>query len=415
LTGESVPASLARGRDAAAPRRPLAGVPAARRWLVLLLTIGLAASISLSEVVFAVLALLAVLAPVSGARRVIWPLVLPIGAFAVWSIIAALASARPGESLYSAKTLIWLGVIYVMIHALPDREAARRFVDALFMATSVVALFAIVQVALCPFVHETTGVVGWFFHKCGRARGFFSIYMTLAGVLTLVTLSVLPRIRVGNGASIARLAFWIAAVIALGLTFVRGAWVGFAVAIVGSHVAMRRRATLWLGVIGLVLVIAAAAPWVLEYFRTTGKQIVDDRTRDRIAMAEAGWLMLREHPITGVGVGQVKRLYPTYATPDALRHSTSHLHNTPLQILVERGVVGLTLWLSIYVAFFARARRILRRLPASEDRDLVLGSVTAVAAFLIAGLFEYNFGDTEVLFVANALMAVPFIIERDLT
>lgn len=33
-------------------------------------------------------------------------------------------------------------------------------------------------------------------------------------------------------------------------------------------------------------------------------------------------------------------------------------------------------------------------------------------AFLVAGLFEYNFGDTEVVLVAVALMALPFVVAR---
>jgi hypothetical protein len=55
---------------------------------------------------------------------------------------------------------------------------------------------------------------------------------------------------------------------------------------------------------------------------------------------------------------------------------------------------------------------ILRRLPreAAGDRALVLGSLAAVVAFLVAGLFEYSFGDTEVLLVAMALMALPFAL-----
>jgi putative inorganic carbon (hco3(-)) transporter len=120
--------------------------------------------------------------------------------------------------------------------------------------------------------------------------------------------------------------------------------------------------------------------------------------------------------VVGVGPGQVKRLYPAYAPPEALRRHTSHLHNTPLQIAVERGLVGLGLWLWIFVAFFVGAGRILRRLPATAtaDRALVIGALASVTAFLVSGVFEYNFGDTEVLLVALAAMALPFVIERDL-
>ena len=120
--------------------------------------------------------------------------------------------------------------------------------------------------------------------------------------------------------------------------------------------------------------------------------------------------------MTGIGPGQVKRAYPIYAPPEALRRHTSHLHNTPLQIAVERGLVGLAFWLWIFVAFFVRAGRVLRRVPAAAtaDRALVIGALAAVTAFLVSGLFEYNFGDTEVLLVALSAMALPFVVERDL-
>jgi hypothetical protein len=37
-----------------------------------------------------------------------------------------------------------------------------------------------------------------------------------------------------------------------------------------------------------------------------------------------------------------------------------------------------------------------------------MGSVAATAGFLVAGLFEYNFGDSEVVMVAYSVMALAF-------
>jgi len=151
---------------------------------------------------------------------------------------------------------------------------------------------------------------------------------------------------------------------------------------------------------------------VLARLRTIG-DLRDDTARDRLAMLDTGLRLVRAYPITGVGPGQVKRLYPVWAGPEALRRSTSHLHNTPLQIAVERGVPGLVAWLAIWVAFFRVSARTLARARREDEdtRALVLGPMAAVAAFLVAGLFEYNFGDTEVLLVALALMALPFTIQ----
>src|SRR5881628_2948684 len=80
------------------------------------------------------------------------------------------------------------------------------------------------------------------------------------------------------------------------------------------------------------------------------------------------------------------------------------------------GAAGLAAWIAIWAAFFAASARTLSRIPPGDEdaRALVLGSMAAIAAFLVAGLFEYNFDDTEVLLVALAVMALPFVVERDL-
>ena len=47
-------------------------------------------------------------------------------------------------------------------------------------------------------------------------------------------------------------------------------------------------------------------------------------------------------------------------------------------------------------------------------RALVCASLAGVAGFLVAGLFEHNFGDAEVATVVLALMAQPWVVEREL-
>jgi O-antigen ligase len=248
-------------------------------------------------------------------------------------------------------------------------------------------------------------------HKCARARGFYSIYMTLGGVLAMTLAATMPRLTVLRTSRTAWYAVaWAVSLTALALTYVRGAWLGLAAAI-ALILAVRRN----YAVLATAIVVAAALlvmlPSVSHRMRTIGDP-ADPTTRERMAMIHAGLRLLRDHPITGIGPGQVKRAYPIVAPPEAVRRSTSHLHNTPLQIAVERGVPGLGLWLAVWAAFFVQAVRIAAALPEGQDRLLVFGSIAAIAAFLVGGLFEYNFGDTEVLFVALALMAVPFVVQR---
>lgn len=379
-------------------------------------------SISLAEVALVGLAVVCLLRADDVARRerLRWPLLGPLAAFAAWTLVSALASARPVEGLVASKGLLVLvGTFYVVVNVLPDAAAARRFALTLFGLVAVVALLAIVQVAACPPAPPAWPLVGGFLRKCGRARGFFSIYMTLAGVLTPVLLMTLPRLLSGRREPSWVLPGWLVEVLALGLTYVRGAWVAFGAGVMVALVLARPRPRVWIGLVAVAAAILAGAllvaPGELERLRMLGS-LQDNTTLDRVAMIEAGLAMVRDHPVVGVGLGGVKALYPAYAPDIAMRHHTSHLHNSPLQIAAERGIPGLVAWLLVFAAFFLRATRVLRAVPPehANDRALVLGCLAAVGAFLVGGLFEYSFGDTEVLLVVCSLMALPFVVEHDL-
>jgi O-antigen ligase len=385
--------------------------------LLVILAIGLACSITLSEITLLVLAAVLLAGARPEARWLRTPLAAPLLAFAGWTLITAAASLEPGDSLRATKSLLTLATFWIVLGALPDAAAARRFASVVFACVAVVAVLSIVQVAGCVRGSFESApripLLATFFTKCARAHGFFSIYMTLAGVLTVVLAATLPRLRGLPWVTVATLG-WLAGAVALGLTLVRGAWLGFGVG-AGLVLALVRRRAAALVLLVTLVAVALAIPSVHGRLQTIGDP-ADDTTRDRLAMLAAGLRLVREHPIIGVGPGQVKRLYPAYAPPEAMRRHTSHLHNTPLQIAVERGLVGLALWLWIFAAFFSRAWRVLRRVPADAvaERALVVGALAAVTAFLVAGLFEYNFGDTEVLLVILSVMALPFVVERDL-
>jgi O-antigen ligase len=393
-------------------------LPAAHTVLLVALVLGLTLSISVSQIALGALAAWVLLA--RRARRIPAlhaPLLAPIAVFAAWSLVAALASERPLESLYLSKSLLNLAALFVIVNALPDAATARRFATWLLIALAGLATLAVVQVAACPgtgAAAPTTTLAGEFMRKCARARGFYSIYMTLGGVLAMALTAALPRLARMPAEAWWLGPAWAIGVAALGLTYVRGAWLGFAAGTVAAVAGLGRRGLIAaVAVAVLVPALLVGLPGVGERFRTIGNA-ADDTTRDRLAMLEAGRRLGVENPVIGVGPGQLKHVYARVAPPEALRRSTSHLHNTPLQILVERGIVGLAAWLWIFVAFLVRGTAILRRLPrgASVDRALVLGSLAAIVTFLIAGLFEYNFGDAEVLLVAMALMALPFALGR---
>ena len=385
-----------------------------RRAVFVVFVVGLGLSITLSQAALGLLALLWLWRLRDPAVRVgaRWPLWRPVLAFSAVTLASAMVSRYPAAGLAASKGLLLAAALYVTADALPGPEAARRFLVGLATVAAIEAVVGLLQVGLCPGPEPDYGSPSWLYHRCSRARGFFSIFMTLAGVLNLMLLATLPLLLSGRALARWLIPPWVLMLAALAATDTRGAWVGF---VSGALVLlfMTRRGG-WL-LVGGLLVLGLVATLGPQHFHQRFLSIGDpgDRTvKERIHMWRSGLAMWRTSPWLGVGPGGVKREYGRYALPEAVKQRTGHLHNTPLQILVERGVIGLAAWLWIWVGFYAHAVGLLRRLPgaAAQERALIAGSLAAITGFLVAGLTEYNFGDSEVAMVAWAIMAVPFAV-----
>ena len=104
----------------------------------------------------------------------------------------------------------------------------------------------------------------------------------------------------------------------------------------------------------------------------------------------------------------VKPYYPLYRDPDAPRWSVPHLHNNLFQIAAASGVFAAGAYLAWIGLFLARAIVRLRRESRPDYRSLWAGALLAGTALCVAGLFEYNFGDTEVEMATLLVFALPF-------
>jgi O-antigen ligase len=136
-----------------------------------------------------------------------------------------------------------------------------------------------------------------------------------------------------------------------------------------------------------------------------------DPTRiDRLAMLHEGERMVAAHPLTGVGPNMVERRYVEYRGDDAVNQINPHLHNNVLQIAAERGLPAVAIWLWFIVTL---VRDGWRRFKDGTDRFLPAAALAVTTAMLTAGLFEYNFGDSEFLMLFLIVATLPFAVERE--
>jgi O-antigen ligase len=141
----------------------------------------------------------------------------------------------------------------------------------------------------------------------------------------------------------------------------------------------------------------------------------DVTATQRYYLWSAGSRVALDHPLLGVGPGNLRDVWEGYRHPEDPTppwERFTHAHNNPIQIAAELGLPALVCWFWIWLAFFAHAYRMRGEIARSDrfGRAVLAGGIVCVAAFLAAGLFEYNFGDREVLQTLSLAMALPFAV-----
>jgi O-antigen ligase len=324
------------------------------------------------------------------APRFFWLLL----AYAAMTLVSAAFSFDRLESFIDSKQL-YLFLIVPVVYDLA-RGRTKTVGDVLITVGALAAAYGIIQYGMLHFDSLRL-----------RPRGTMGHYMTYSGTLMLVIGIAAARIVFGMRDRVWPALVMPALVVALTLTFTRSAWVGVCVGVSLLFILKDFRLT------GLIPVIVALL-FALAPDRITDRlmsvfDLRDPSSRDRVAMLQTGAAMVKDHPLTGVGPNMVERLYTQYRDPDGVQNKNPHLHNVPVQIAAERGLPALAVWLGFIGVLAVGVFRIFR---SSQDRVLAAGALAAIAAMLSAGMFEYNFGDSEFLMLFLVIVTLPFAAER---
>ena len=323
--------------------------------------------------------------------RFFWPL----AALGALTLVSSAFSPQPRVSFADTKQLL-LFLIVPLTYRFVRGSRGITLTTVVVSMGAASAVFGIFQYGILHYDH--LGL---------RPRGTLGHWMTYSGLLMLVIGVALARILFGK-----RDRTWAALVmpalaVAVALTFTRSAWVG-ACAAAALLLALKD-----LRLIAILPVVAAAFFAVAPAAITARFMSIFDRNnptnRDRVAMLREGEHMIRARPLVGVGPNMVEVLYADYRDPDAVLKTNPHLHNVPIQIAAERGLPALAVWIWFVAIALTDLARLFQR---GEHRMLAAAALAAIVAMLAAGMFEYNFGDSEFLMLLLLLVTLPFAAAR---
>lgn len=327
----------------------------------------------------------------------------PLLVLAVLTAVGCMLSADPLYSMARLKQFLLFLIVPLTMRVATGKRASQT-IDVIIALGSAAAIYGVVQyVATTSYVDLLRN----------RPHGSLNHYMTYSGVLMLVICCAVARLLFREREWIWPAVAIPALFVALGATLSRNVWVGTGVAM-GALLSARRRVLL-LALPLLIVVAAAIAPASVRDRALSAFDPHDPSNLDRVAMLKAGVAIVKDHPIFGVGMNMIPKVYLQYRTPDAVDshdatgpETRSHLHNVPMQLAAERGLPALAVWLWFV---FVAARDLWHLTKRGSSPAVAAAGFAAVIAMLAAGMFEHNFGDSEFLVLFLALITLPFAAE----
>jgi len=323
--------------------------------------------------------------------RFFWPLLAYAGA----TLVSSAFSQDVRESFIDDKQLL-LFIIVPAVYQIARGDRAALVVDVIVSVGAASAAYGIVQYGLLHY--DNLG---------RRPEGAMSHYMTYSGLLMLVICAAAARLIFGRRGRTWPALIMPALVVALALTLGRSAWIGASVAVALLLALKDVKLTVLLPV--FIALLFALGPGTVTKRVMSIFDVQEPTNQDRLAMIEIGARIVHDHPLTGVGPNMVPRVYAQYRPDYAINKVNPHLHNVPIQIAAERGLPALAIWLWFVGAVFVAQWRLFR---TRQSVVTAAAGLAAVAGMLAAGLFEYNFGDSEFLMLFLVLITLPFASAR---
>ncbi len=340
---------------------------------------------------------------------------LALSAFLGWSLLSLAFSPDVWAGIPQLRKLFLVLAFVVAYNAYTEPRQVSRTVQAVVVGAVAAALYGLAQFVQAYWRITGEGLPFYENYVVHQITGFMSHWLTFGGQLMMVLLLAVAAALFGKLSSQLRWAAWLsAALIALGLlaAFTRGVWLGAFAGLVYLLGRSKPRA-LWLLPVAALLLYILSPSWLQRRTSSLIETAADSSNQSRVVMFWTGLNMIAANPLLGVGPERVEAEFLRYK-PAAMPLPEAwygHLHNNYLQLAAERGIPALLFWLWVLFEVF-RASLILARGTSPEASTLGQAGIAMTVGLMVAGLFEFNFGDSEVMMLYLLLIAAGYAWTR---
>lgn len=363
------------------------------------------------------------------------PVFLIVGALVLWIGIGIYWNRghieRPWEAFAEARWAFSLVAVALALNNAFEEHLARKFLFFLAGLGALVGLYSIQQYwggydylrgerSPLLLVEETRGT------EALRYRPYGLFKMTLTYASSYAMFAMFPFCVSFFYQRRDRKAFWFLQacswliLVSVFLTFSRGIWVGMIPVICALLWILQRRVLLTAVIAASILIaISVAVSPALQARMKSFTDMKHKSNSERMTIWRANIEEFKDEPVFGVGYQQngpplLREYFARLGEPDAF---ASHAHNVYLNFLSGTGLVGLLLYLSFVFGTFWMGIKNVKKLSLEKGwfYYFALAGVGALAIFIIGGLTEYNFGDSEIRYQFLTHLSFQLFIRRKIS
>jgi len=323
-----------------------------------------------------------------------WPLIV----YVALSLVSSFLSVNPENSLKDSKELLLFLIVPMVYIGFFKERVLKKANLALLASAYLSCLYSLF----------------YFFFKAlpeQRIAGFMGQVMTQGGLLLLFSCIGLSMFLFTNNRIryLWGLGFFLS-LFALILTQTRSAWVGLVIA-ASLILFLYKPRTLIIVPLAISLFYIASPQYIKNRVLSIFSLKVPNN-KIRIEYMRVGVKIIKDYPLFGTGpkTMDIVSQNPKYKLSKEAK-TIVHLHNNILQTGAERGIPTLLAWLTFMVWVFISLIKLLKNKDPTLY-PLTVAALAALFALFTAGLFEYNFADSEFTMLFLYMITIPFSLAR---
>ncbi len=295
---------------------------------------------------------------------------------------------------------------------------SRKDLHVLFWATIVCGIIGMVMAigySLSSTGYDAdTGKAVFFERITGAHEGTYPMLFVASAAMLPFARSIEKRVTL--------LVCNVLSMVALFLSLTRGSWLAAAiggailVVLLYAHVPNSRKyfkaialASIAVGIVVFVLFLFDLISLNLFFVRFTilSSKKLDTSTLIRFTEWKLAYDLFAAHPWTGIGLGYIYKFFAIGL--GNVEHT--FIHNSYLYVLSKMGIVGLTLFLSVFGTALTVWVRLLSRMKESEDLGLALAFGTMLVVIMFKSLTTWHLNDLALALYVGCLLGAIGVMQ----